>query len=1539
VNKEEKTATVWMSSAEGGLQAPFEMPLTVSPIYKPLFAAMKKGEDFLVKKVGGKALERHFDYLLTLPGIGDVIKQLRETGYAFPETMVYHFAFFNNGFLSFHTHDPYAEAYDIFRRFAKVFEQTYTRFLDLQKAEAQARESQVQLALERVRARTMAMQHSDELKEAAALLFQQAKALGVPAYSCGYNLWEKNEKEFTSWMSSQDGSKINGVPNIPLTEDANFIRYVESKQKGEPFFVLELRGERMQEHYQYLKTIPAFKGYFDYAVSVGFDLPDTQIHHIANFSRGNLLFISLEPCPEFHDVFKRFAAVFEQTYTRFLDLQKAEAQARESQIQLALERVRARTMAMQKSNELSETVFILFRQFKELGENPDQATIGIINEDEWVIEYWVTMYGNQTNRMYKFPIDEPNVTNKIYKAWKEQKSSLVIELSGKELYDFATFRGSMGGAAYNKEEHKRVINVAFFSKGLINVQSNESRSVESIRLLERFAGVFEQTYTRFLDLQKAEAQARESQIQLALERVRARTMAMQKSDELPEAANLLFQQVQTLGMPAWSAGYCIWDEDKKAITLWMSSEGVLQPPFRAPLTEDPSFIHFREAHERGETFFVDEIGGEELVRHYKYMRTLPVVGEILDSIIEAGHPLPIFQIFHLAYFSQGFLLFITYEPVTDAHDIFKRFGKVFEQTYTRFLDLQKAEAQAREAKIEASLEKVRSRTMAMQRSSELGDAAKVLFNELNTLVDNLWTCGFVLCEKNNPLDKWWLSGSSGTIPDMFIPNVGDPIHANMYQAWLNGYNYYEEIITGEALEKHYEWLMTIPSVKKAFEFQAAAGIPVPTWQKLHCAYFSDGYLAIITEVPSTEQQLFKRFALVFEQTYTRFLDLQKAEAQARESQIEAALERVRSRTMAMQNSDELAELVATVFTELNRLEFALTSCIIWINNPELLTAEMWVASTELNKPPEPYYIKPFRHPYFKSVLDAFKEKNKKWVYEMKGEEKKVFQEQFFNEVGSFPTLIKKALEAPESVVYSASFYNFGALEIVGTEHVTDAKFEILHRLGKVFDMSYTRFNDLKQAEAQAQEAKIETALERVRSRTLAMQKSDELAETAAVLFRQLILLGIAPNRLYIGIIKDDNGHIEFWVTDEDGSKVSTQFTGDINRNASMKKMYGAWKEEKKSLTIDMHGKELENYFHYLSEELNVPFKQGLSQKRRIQSITFFGKGFIGIASPDEQPEATINLLERFAAVFNLTYTRFNDLKVAEAHAIQAEEDLVKLQTEKKRAEDAVTELRTTQAQLIQSEKMASLGELTAGIAHEIQNPLNFVNNFSEVNTELIAEMKEEIDKGNIEEVRAIANDIADNEQKINHHGKRADAIVKGMLQHSRSSSATKEPTDINKLADEYLRLAYHGLRAKDKTFNATVKTDYDESIGYLNIVPQDIGRVILNLITNAFYVIHEKKIQQPNGLPAGQTGYEPTISISTKKINNIIELTVMDNGNGIPQKVVNKIFQPFFTTKPTGQGTGLGLSLSYDIIKAHGGEIKVETNEGEGSEFIILLPL
>jgi two-component system, NtrC family, sensor kinase len=286
--------------------------------------------------------------------------------------------------------------------------------------------------------------------------------------------------------------------------------------------------------------------------------------------------------------------------------------------------------------------------------------------------------------------------------------------------------------------------------------------------------------------------------------------------------------------------------------------------------------------------------------------------------------------------------------------------------------------------------------------------------------------------------------------------------------------------------------------------------------------------------------------------------------------------------------------------------------------------------------------------------------------------------------------------------------------------------------------------------------------------------------------------------------------------------------------------------------------------------------------------------------------------------------------------IQVAERTAELTKQKEELEHALTELKSTQTQLIQAEKMASLGELTAGIAHEIQNPLNFVNNFSEVSNELIDELNAERSKPDAERNEELENeilgDIKQNLEKIAHHGKRADGIVKGMLQHSRKNTGQREMTDINALADEYLRLSYHGLRAKDKTFNAAMKTEFDAAAPKINVVPQDVGRVLLNLINNAFYAVSEKKKQHSEG-------YDPAVKVSTKYFANWIWITVSDNGDGIPQHIIDKIFQPFFTTKPTGQGTGLGLSLSYDIIKAHGGELKVKNKESEGAAFIIQLPV
>jgi signal transduction histidine kinase len=309
--------------------------------------------------------------------------------------------------------------------------------------------------------------------------------------------------------------------------------------------------------------------------------------------------------------------------------------------------------------------------------------------------------------------------------------------------------------------------------------------------------------------------------------------------------------------------------------------------------------------------------------------------------------------------------------------------------------------------------------------------------------------------------------------------------------------------------------------------------------------------------------------------------------------------------------------------------------------------------------------------------------------------------------------------------------------------------------------------------------------------------------------------------------------------------------------------------------------------------------------------------YVGNITPLDEEES--HLVQSLSDAFSTAYARY--------------EDFNKLEVAKQQVENTLAALKTAQTKLIQSEKMASLGELTAGIAHEIQNPLNFVNNFSEVNIEMIDELKEELKKGNVDEALAIADDIQQNEEKINHHGKRADAIVKGMLQHSQSSGGKKEPTNLNALADEYTRLSYHGLRAKDKAFNAEIVTHFEPELPKINVIPQDMGRVLLNLFNNAFYAVNQKK-------KTANADYKPEITITTCSENSYIIIKVKDNGVGIPDAIKDKIMQPFFTTKPTGEGTGLGLSLTYDmVVKGHGGSIQVNSIEGNGSEFSIQLPI
>ncbi|WP_051638342.1 ATP-binding protein [Maribacter sp. Hel_I_7] len=862
---------------------------------------------------------------------------------------------------------------------------------------------------------------------------------------------------------------------------------------------------------------------------------------------------------------------FEQISKENLELREAikrrtielEIKNRELEIEGALERIRTKALAMNITDDLLDVVVTLRTEFVKLGYEAQYFWHMM-----WLPETYEKAMTSGDGSKIGFVMSLPRHLHgdiPLLADWEQSNNATVVyPMNAKAAISYVDKMMNLGDfkkidpQAPTPDDITNIGGLTFImartSHGEIGYSLPgivEHPPKENLQILVKFAKAFDLAHHRFLELQKSARQAREVQIELALEKVRSRTMAMQHSDELQEASFLLDEQVRALNIKTWGCAFNIYGENDS--TEWFGNEAGILQTYKVPRAG--IFNEYYKKGQRGESLVIKEFTGDECVAHYEYMSSLPIIGNVLKKLKETNNGFPTYQIDHVVYFKYGYLLFITREHVPDAHDIFKRFAKVFEQTYTRFLDLQKAEAQIREAQIENALERVRSRTMAMQRSDELPEAANDLFLQVQALGIPAWSAGYCIWSENKEKATAFMS-SEGVIQKPFIlPNIG--VGYNFLKPSHNGETFHVEELGGELIKEHYEFMRTLPVFGEVLDGVLKAGHSLPTFQIFHICYFKHGYVMFITyeRVPKSHD-IFKRFATVFEQTYTRFLDLQVKENQA-------------------------------------------------------------------------------------------------------------------------------------------------------------------------------------------------TAL----------------------------------------------------------------------------------------------------------------------------------------------------------------------------------------LTEKKRLENTLSNLQTTQSQLIQAEKMASLGELTAGIAHEIQNPLNFVNNFSEVSNELIDEMNEELDKKDLEEAKAISLDIKQNLEKINHHGKRADNIVKGMLQHSRSSSGTKEPTNINALADEYLRLAYHGLRAKDKSFNAELVTDFDEHIGKVNMIPQDMGRVILNLITNAFYAVNEKNQQKPKD-------YKPIVSVSTKRVGDKIEIKVTDNGNGIPKHVIDKVFQPFFTTKPTGQGTGLGLSMSYDIVtKGHGGELHVETIENERTQFNITLPV
>ena len=1599
------------------------------------------------------------------------------------------------------------EKVEILKRFRNVFDLAYRRYIDIQQAEAQAMEAQIELALERVRARAMAMQNSDELSELVAVLFEELTKLNLILYRCIIWIFNPDTSAAKIWMANSEDKENAESYFIKKLDHPYYDAILKGWKEKKSKWVYELQGNDKKTIDELLLNETELAHLPD-PVKAGI-LSSEHTVVSGSFNNFGLIEASgpVQQSDEQLEILSRFGKVFDLTYTRFNDLKQAEAQAREAKIEAALEKVRSRTMAMQKSEELSETSYVLFQQLKELGEDSDQTTIGIFEEDHSAITIYSTTHGSQWTHAARIRLSKHNVYQQMYSGWKNNLKSLVIDIAGEELEALNKFKLENPDYQVSADDLPRdrwIIYNAFFSKGTMAICTTTPRPDESIQLFERFAQVFDHTYRRFLDLQKAEAQAREAQIEVALERVRARAMAMHESDDLKMAVATVFEELDKLNLGLIRCGIAILDKEKPRGDIWItikSDQGnTIQVSGDEPLDIHPLLKGAYDAWQKQEDFSYS-LQNDDLLNYYK-------------AITKTNFQLPVSaafdaekkdqkQYYFNAVFQHGSLFAFLDTAFTDeAKMVMKRFANVFNLTYKRFLDLQKAEAQAREAQIEASLERVRSKTMAMHNSQDVGDTVATMFDELVKLGVETVRCGIGILHEPNQMEVWTAKKSEKEKADLIIGRLDMTLHPllqGMYNGWKNKDLTFSYDLKGKDLVDYFTVLINSPEYHINYDITS-----LPQKQFHNDFYFSEGALfAFSAEQLSAEaSQIFKRFAGVFGQTYRRYLDLQKAEMQAREALIETGLERVRARTMAMHSSEDVSIATATMFNELEKLNIQnFRGGILNIRPDE--TMEVWSVNTsddgKIVRAVGDFDMT--MHPFWRQLYKRWANKDEFFHFDMSGKDKADYIRILDARRDYLPTGLQ---QLPDCNVQSY-FFGEGAVWTFSLQPHSEEDKQVMKRFASVFSLTFRRYQDLKKAEAQAREATIEAALERVRGKAMAMHNSNDLSVTASMVFTELRKLGINPIRCGVGLLNKESRKAQLYsaTSSADGDSLSLVGWVMLTKHPVAKKIYDSWLKNE-DYYPELGGEQLKSYYENLLSGLSLPSVPDWQNGQK-QYGTFlpFSIGCLYAWSEIPYNETEIKILRRFASIIDLTFRRYIELQTSEANAREAVkqaaldriradiasmrtisdldritpliwtelnilgipfircgvfimdeiqrlihtflsapdgkaiaafhlpydtsgnlskvlshwkdnknyidhwhesafteladilvkqgaiaspgqyldtlprggfylhflpflqgmlyvgnttrlddeeikliqsvadafstayaryEDFNRLEAAKQQVDQTLVDLRQAQQQLVQSEKMASLGELTAGIAHEIQNPLNFVNNFSDVSSELLDEMKTELDKGNSQEAKSIADDVKQNLEKILYHGKRADAIVKGMLQHSRSSSGIKEPTDINILADEYLRLAFHGLRAKDKSFNAKFETAFDTNAGKIKVVPQEIGRVILNLINNAFYAVTEKKKQTGDG-------YEPTVIISTKKSGDKIEVRVKDNGPGISQKTLDKIFQPFFTTKPTGEGTGLGLSLAYDIItKGHGGEIKVETKEGEGSEFIISLP-
>ncbi|HUR10413.1 MAG TPA: hypothetical protein VM012_03550, partial [Flavitalea sp.] len=1116
--------------------------------------------------------------------------------------------------------------------------------------EVQSRELKVEAALERVRARTMAMQKSHELSETAVLLFHQLMSLGLDIRGCGFNIWEKDEKTCTAWMSGPEG-RLSPPFKLPLTDDPFFIRYYESRQNGEDFWVYETGKEELVTRYKYLQTLPVIGELLAKEQKDGMEiqLPPFVVDHAVNFSNGNLIFITYKSCPEAWDIFKRFGKVFEQTYTRFLDLEKAEAQAREAQIELGLERVRARAMAMRKSEELKELIVTVSTELSKLDIILDRCFIITYDIQTMGSTWWMSnpeIPSEPIGLFVKYHEDWPYLAH--INAWKERKIKWQYILEGevKKAWDRFLFCETELSQLPDfvienmRSKEKVYLSSSFNNFGYLTLATLEPLSDEQFDIMLRFAKVFDLTYTRFNDLKQAEAQARESQIQLALERVRARTMAMQKSDELIETAVVLFNQLNKLGENIERTIIGVMNEKEQVVDFWATRPGGSQMdkmqsfPIDEPIVMQKVYAAWRQQKKS----IVIDLRNEELEKYFQFLK-----GRNSQLNRESFGER---RVENFTFYSKGFLGVINADPKTPANvELYERFAAVFEQTYTRFLDLQKAEAQARESQIQLALERVRAKALAMQTSHDLIDVANVLREQMGSLGQPELESSIVHIYNNGSetFDAWYAyrppNLSSGEIVNGFatVEVASSAWSREVMANYKSTDTEYTIVASGEKLLEWYNVLQKVAPVTVNYDDNGQ--IIVPDILYYHFSNFSGGSLLMISTVqPSAEaRELQKRAAVVFDLAYTRFLDLQKAEAQAKEATIEAALERVRGKAMAMHNSNDLTATASLVFTELRKLGIDPVRCGVSLQTKEsrknllyyaIPSAEgdnLSLAGTALLE----------GHPVLSEVYDS-------WV---KGED-------------YFPVLEGESLISYYQVLKQVGFdvpaspagheqhgyylaFSEGMFYGWAEKPFTESEIKILKRFASVIDLTFRRYMELQKSEASAKEAIKQAALDRIRADIASMRTIADLERITPLIWNELTILGVPFIRCGIFIMDDLQQLIHTFLSTPEGRAIAA-FHLPYTTPGNISQVLKNW-HDKKIYTDHWDESAFTQFAEILVEQGALA-----SAKQYLQTIPHGGfylhflpflQGMLYVGNTTQLDEEEIKLIQSVADAFSTAYAR------------------------------------------------------------------------------------------------------------------------------------------------------------------------------------------------------------------------------------------------------------------------------------------------------------